>query len=97
MSLVADVHTDPNTMEVLEKAVGNPHIIIVAVPINGQLVRGGTFSYYEFTQPVSNRLTDEAWREMLDQGNEPDFPEWTGSFIVTANALQLDLLAKTEK
>ncbi|TFG14277.1 DUF3160 domain-containing protein [Candidatus Thorarchaeota archaeon] len=100
MSLIADVHTDPNTMKVLEEAVGDPHIIIVAVPINGQLMlaRGGTFSYYEFTQPMSDRLTDEAWREILDQGDEPDFPEWTSSFIVTADTegLMLGLLGKAE-
>ncbi len=83
MSLVADVHTDPNTAHVLEEAVGDPLLIIVAVPVDGQIVlaSGGTFSYYEFGQPMDDRLTDEAWREMLDAGTEPGLPSWTASFM----------------
>ena len=27
---------------------------------------GPVFSYYEFKQPMDDRLTDEAWREILD-------------------------------
>jgi hypothetical protein len=37
------------------------------------------FSYYEFKQPMSDRLTDEAWQEMSPK---PDQPAWKGSFIV---------------
>jgi hypothetical protein len=88
MALIADVHTDPNTEQVLEEAIGNPMIIYVAVLINGQVVltRGGTFSYYEFAQPMSNRLTDEEWQDMLDAGEEPAMPSWTISFIVEASS-----------
>ncbi len=84
MAVIADVHTDPNTLSVLEEAVGNPMIIYVAVYIEGQVIltRGGTFSYYEFTQPMNDRLTDEAWQDMLDAGEEPPFPSWLGSFVV---------------
>jgi hypothetical protein len=84
MSIVADVHTDTNTMTVLEEAVGDPMLIIAAVYVDGnvQLAVGGTFSYYEFTQPIEDRLTDEAWREMLDQGLASSYPSWTSSFIV---------------
>ncbi|MHA2262128.1 MAG: DUF3160 domain-containing protein, partial [Candidatus Thorarchaeota archaeon] len=73
MSVIADVHTDPNTNTVLEEAVGDPLLIFVVVLIDGEvkLTRGGTFSYYEFVQPMSDRLTDEAWRDMLDQGLAP--------------------------
>ncbi len=84
MALVADVHTDPNTKEVLEEAVGYPLLIYVVVPIDGRLVllRGATFSYYEFRQPMSDRLTDEAWQGMLAEGNAPDMPSWTSSFVL---------------
>jgi hypothetical protein len=84
MAVIADVHTDVNTLTVLEEAVGDPMMIYVAVNINGEVIltRGGTFSYYEFTQPMSDRLTDEAWQEMLDAGEEPAMPSWTGSFVV---------------
>ncbi|MHA2352268.1 MAG: DUF3160 domain-containing protein [Candidatus Thorarchaeota archaeon] len=83
MSLVADVHTDPNTMSVLEEAVGNPMFIYAVVEVNGELIltRGGTFSYYEFPHPMADRLTDEAWQDILDAGSEPPMPSWTTSFI----------------
>jgi len=83
MSLIADVHTDPNSGNVLEEGVGDPLIIIVAVTVDGQIVltRGGTFSYYEFSQPMDSRLTDEDWREILETGSAPAFPDWTSSFI----------------
>jgi hypothetical protein len=42
---------------------------------------GPVLSYYEFKQPISERLTDEQWREMLEQGDEPDRPAWIGSFL----------------
>lgn len=98
MSLVADVHTDPNSQGVLEEAVGDPLIIIVAVPVDGQIVltRGGTFSYYEFVHPMNDRLTDEAWREMLDSGTEPDFPEWTESFLVALPGFLMAAISKDE-
>jgi hypothetical protein len=95
MAIIADVHTDPNTMSVLEEAVGSPMIIYVAVYIEGQVVitRGGTFSYYEFTQPMNDRLTDEAWQDMLDAGEEPPLPSWLGSFVVNTGSEGAFLLA----
>ncbi len=84
MAVIADVHTDPNSGMVLEEAVGRPMFIYVAVPVAGQVVltRGGTFSYYEFEQPMNNRLTDEAWQQMLENDQEPPIPSWTSSFVV---------------
>ncbi len=83
MAVIADVHTDPNAEEVLEEGVGNPMVILVAVQIEGQVVltRGAVFSYYEFTWPMDDRLTDESWQDMLSQGEEPPLPAWTGSFV----------------
>lgn len=85
-ALVADVATDPNG-SVLEEAVGNIFDIYVVVPIEGKLklTKGGIFSYYEFMQPLSGRLTDEEWWQILDgQGSRkvPDLPDWTNLFIV---------------
>jgi hypothetical protein len=84
MSVIADVHTDPNSGTVLEEAIGDPMCIFVIVLIDGEvkITRGGTFSYYEFVQPMSDRLTDEAWRDILDQGLAPSFPDWSESFII---------------
>ena len=82
-ALVADVATDPNGF-VLEEAIGHVYEIYVVVPDGkgGLLVaKGGVFSYYEFSWPMNDRLTDEKWREILGSGESPDQPEWTGSFI----------------
>jgi len=37
-------------------------------------------SYYEFTWPQKDRLTDEAWMEMLKNRKAPPQPEWICSF-----------------
>jgi len=81
MALVADVHTDPNTSQVLEEGVGDAFPIYVVVLVDGRQVvtLGGVFSYYEFKHPIGDRLTDEAWQAMSPL---PDRPAWTGSFIV---------------
>ncbi|MBN1933893.1 MAG: DUF3160 domain-containing protein, partial [Anaerolineae bacterium] len=38
------------------------------------------FTYYEFKWPMSDRLTDEAWRAMLEAGQAPAQPAWTESY-----------------
>ncbi|RLC91546.1 MAG: hypothetical protein DRI79_02555 [Chloroflexi bacterium] len=81
MALIADVHTDPNTNQVLEEGVGDAFPIYVVVLVEGRQVvtLGGVFSYYEFKQPIGDRLTDEAWQAMSPR---PNRPAWTESFIV---------------
>ncbi len=80
MAIVADVHTDVNSGRVLEEAVGDAFQIYVIAPVEGNptLTTGGVFSYYEFAQPLDNRLTDEAWQALRPK---PDQPVWTGDFI----------------
>jgi len=87
MAVVADVHTDSNTDQCLEEGVGYPLEIYVIVNQNGQLhlTRGAMFSYYEFLQPISNRLTDESWRELLTGDSPPAMPEWSNNFMDTDN------------
>ncbi len=79
--LIVDVHTSLD--EVLQEAVGNVFEIYVVVEIDGylKLARGGVFSYYEFTHPASDRLTDENWQNMIDEGKTPKLPHWTNRFI----------------
>jgi len=81
-AVIADVATDP-TGAVLEEGVGRIFEIYVLVDVDGQLVitKGGVFSYYEFPWPMGDRLTDEAWREMLASGQVPRRPDWTSSFV----------------
>ena len=82
MAVVADVHTDPNTGSVLEEGVGYPRLIYVICNIEGHLLvtRGAVYSYYEFTQPISNRMTDEEWKALLETANQPELPVWQSSF-----------------
>jgi hypothetical protein len=89
-AVVADVATNPAMGVVLEQGVGRIFEIYAVVPVEGQLVlaKGGVFSHYEFAQPLSDRLTDEAWREMLDAGKAPPLAPWTSSFMVEQTAEQ---------
>ena len=85
-TLVADVHTDTNPpMQVLEEGVGYVDFILVAYKVpDGRIIlsAGPTLSYYEFKQPIDQRLTDEQWKEMLEQGQQPARPGWIDSFYV---------------
>lgn len=91
--LVVDVATDPNG-SVLELATGNPALLTVIVPVDGTLriATGAVYSFYEFTQPLDQRMTDHEWRVALgidpdDDGEYhwehedlPDKPAWTESY-----------------
>jgi len=83
-TIVADVHTDTNMPpEVLEEGVGYVDLVLVAYKVpDGRIIIGAgpTLSYYEFKQPMENRLTDEAWKQMLESGQTPHRPAWTSSF-----------------
>ncbi len=89
-AVIADVATDPggpDGPEVLEVGVGRIdeiHVIVPVIEDDGtitlQVAKGGVFSYYEFSWPADDRLTDEAWRAMLDEERAPPRPEWTNSF-----------------
>lgn len=82
-AIVADVATDPNG-SVLEEGTGKIAEIYVVVPVEGKLkiVNGGVYSYFEFEWPMSDRLTDKKWREMLlDSEKVPDLPTWTKTFV----------------
>jgi hypothetical protein len=78
-TLAADVHTHTAEGKVLEEGVGCVELIIVACSTpDGSLflAAGPVLSYYEFKHPMSDRLTDEAWRELLGSPQRPDRPRW---------------------
>ncbi|MDW5549574.1 DUF3160 domain-containing protein [Methanosarcina sp.] len=80
--LVADVCTSP--AGVLEEGTGKLNLIVVAYKQpDGRIVLGAgpVMSYYEFWQPPGQRLTDEEWRDMLEN-NPPERPDWVKSFKV---------------
>jgi len=72
-ALIADVHTDPTTGRVLEVAVGRVLTVIVPVPDTKPAAEayGPIFSYYEFPQPMADRLTDAAWQQRIEAGKVP--------------------------
>jgi len=95
-AVIADVATDPGAPEgpvVLEVAVGRIneiHVIVPVVEADGsvslQVAQGGVFSYYEFPWPADDRLTDEAWRQMLAENTAPPLPDWTNTFYTEAGS-----------
>ncbi len=85
-TIIADVHTDQNTQKVLEEGTGYVNLIIAAYELpDGRILLGAgpVLSYYEFKHPLSDRLTDQKWQEMLASEREPSPPEWTGSFYIS--------------
>ena len=92
-SLVTDIATDPNGT-VLQAANGRPAQIYVIVPVDGTLriASGVVYNFYQFCQPLSARLTDSEWRQMIGewmspdgrfhQDETPEKPWWTQSYWV---------------
>ena len=92
-SLVTDIATDPNGT-VLQAANGRPAQIYVIVPVDGTLriASGVVYNFYQFRQPLSARLTDTEWRQMIGewmspdgrfhQDETPEKPGWTQSYWV---------------
>lgn len=81
--LVADVHTDVKKEQILYEAIGSPATIYVAVKDkNGsRITRGLVYSYYEFTAPLTQRITDYDWQNMIYARKNidqiPNRPAWT--------------------
>ena len=65
MPIVVDVHTEPNSGQVLEEAIGYPESVYH--DIGAIRARGALFTHYEFKHPMSDRLTDAAWQTMLKE------------------------------
>jgi hypothetical protein len=81
-AIVADVAS--SSAGVLEVATGRIDRIYVLVPDDEgsfQVAVGGAYSYYEFTNPPGDRLSDEAWRATLDAGEAPERPAWEEAFL----------------
>ncbi|MBE5826868.1 MAG: DUF3160 domain-containing protein [Butyrivibrio sp.] len=91
--VIADIATDPNG-SVLEVGTGEAQNMFVVFPIDGELhiARGSVYSFYQFVQPINERLTDTEWRDRLAGGyinddwqwveidDKPVQPEWTLSY-----------------
>jgi len=92
MPIIADVFTEVNTNQVLEQGLGRPAEIFVIAKVDNtyKVCVGAVYSYYEFKQPMSHRLTDEKWRLILQNAKEAEFekpepPEWVRDIAVVHN------------
>lgn len=88
VAIVADIASGrdraTDTISVVEVATGYIDEILVLVPDDTgrfHVATGGVYSYYEFRQPASDRLTDEAWRAMLKAGEVPPRPTWIAPIL----------------
>jgi len=75
--LVADIHTDTVTRQVLYEATAEPSVMLVLVgnEASPRLTVGTAYNHYEFARPLSaGRLTDEAWRAEA-YAKKPKLPE----------------------
>ena len=76
-AIIADIASGPDG--VLEIGTGRFDRLFVLVPDDAgrfQVAAGAVFSFYEFTVPPGQRLTDETWRARLDSGQAPPRPDW---------------------
>ncbi len=97
-AIISDIATDPNG-SVLEIGTGKVDEILVVVEVEGSLriASGTVYSYYEFEQPMDQRLTDQEWwvRLGIDYAQNPDGsinfdtnregvaqPEWVNNFKI---------------
>ena len=85
---IADVHTDVQNKQVLEVGVGpvNYCVIVVDQDQGNKVFVGPAYSYYEFRQPMSDRMTDEAWQAMLRHGDPPARPSFIMPIVGGASA-----------
>ncbi len=82
-AIIADISSSPRG--VLEVATGEIENIYVLVPDDQgtfQVAQGAVYSYYEFTTPPGQRLTDEEWHALLKSGKAPARPAWEQPILV---------------
>jgi hypothetical protein len=83
-AIVADILTSAG-FGALEIGTGHIDTLLVLVPDDTgrfQVAVGGTYSFYEFWQDPSQRLTDEQWRVLLASDDAPQRPSWQQLFLV---------------
>ena len=97
VALIADVYTanaDNNPQKtILYEGVGNADEIYVIIELQGYLylMRGGVFSYREFTRPYGEqRMNDEEWQKKLETEPRLGIPEWMKEIIVPMEEAPVD-------
>jgi hypothetical protein len=91
-AVVCDIATNGAAGTVLEVGTGKAMNLYVVVPVEGslRLAKGSVFSFYQFVQPMPQRLTDSEWRNMVSPSTRkgagtqtmPNLESWTDDFTV---------------
>ena len=73
--------------QILQVGLGWLDRIYVIVPLEEklQIAQGGVFSYYEFSQPKAERMTDETWRWTVAHA-QPERPDWSVATLLPGGA-----------
>lgn len=97
VALVADVYTanadNSPQKTILYEGVGNADEIYVIIELQGYLylMRGGVFSYREFTRPYGEqRMNDEEWQKLLEEEPRKGVPSWMEEIIVPMEEAPVD-------
>ncbi|MBF0543961.1 MAG: DUF3160 domain-containing protein [Candidatus Riflebacteria bacterium] len=66
-ALIADIHTDATKGKVLYEANGEPCFILALVGNENtpRLTIGVEFNHFEFTGPLTTRMSDQTWQEQV--------------------------------
>lgn len=80
---IADVHTDPNSTNILHVGTGfaNAMVMVVNTTCGLRTYVGPVSSYYEDQEPNFMRLTDEEWKSQFSTDSLPPRPTWTKPWI----------------
>ena len=84
--IIADVASGGGNA--LELATGKVATLLVVIEVDGKLklATGPVFTFYQFEQPIANRMTDSQWREELrsiysnGRTERTTSPAWTNTF-----------------
>ena len=71
--LIADLHTDAKTGQILYEATGEPYVMLVLMGNEGtvRLTVGVAYNHYEFTGPLASRYTDADWQGRAYEHRSP--------------------------
>jgi hypothetical protein len=85
IAIVTDIHSNVTRQQALQIGIGRLLDLWVVVPgqVGQRMTQGGMFSFYEFTQPMSRRMTDAEWHRRVQAGKAPPLPAWTASFVAS--------------
>ena len=62
---MVDVHPEPSSQRVLEVGLGTPLVVTIGLE---SALHDTQFHCYEFTYPLTQRLTDTSWQALLKAG-----------------------------